>query len=144
MKRVSLFALVLVLCTGAVSDRGPAPQVVPPAREVVPLARYVPRNPDVFVSIKNPIHFVASLRDGKRALDLVMKVYRAKTVPTPAETLALALAEVGRCEEAATLQKQLVATAEQLKDGNLVEQLKKDLVRYEKGNPCRPPELRRQ
>ena len=50
----------------------------------------------------------------------------------------MALAEVGRCEEAAILQKELVAAAEQSKNNELVSRYKRDLVHYEKGSPCRP------
>ena len=79
-----------------------------------------------------------SLRNGKRALELATKVYETRNTPTHAETLAMALAEVGRCDEAATLQRQLVDWAAELKKNELVVRFKRDLVRYEKGRPCRP------
>lgn len=80
----------------------------------------------------------ASLRDGRWALELAQKVYGARKTPPAAETLAMALAEVGRCEEAVALQRQLVAKAEDLGKEQLAARLKKDLVRYEAGPPCRP------
>ena len=52
----------------------------------------------------------------------------------------MALAEVGRCDEAAVLQKRLVEWAEELANNELVSRLKKNLVIYEKGSPCRPAE----
>ena len=80
-----------------------------------------------------------TLRDGERALNLATMVYNAQKTTTHAETLAFALAEVGRCDEAANLQKQLVAMAGELNNDALLSRLKKDLTRYEKGKPCRPP-----
>jgi len=80
-----------------------------------------------------------SLRDGKRALALAQQVYAADQSPQHAETIALALAEVGNCQEASKWQAGLVKIAE--KDGNaaLIQRLKADLARYEQGEACRPP-----
>jgi tetratricopeptide (TPR) repeat protein len=49
-----------------------------------------------------------SLRDGARALDLAQRVYAAAPTVYHGETLALALAETGRCEEAAAVLKESV------------------------------------
>ncbi len=81
----------------------------------------------------------ASLRHGQRALALAETVYRASGAFADAETVALALAEVGRCDEAATWQKRLVAAAEKSGKRSLISRLKRDLRRYEAGSPCRPP-----
>lgn len=80
-----------------------------------------------------------SLRDGRRALELARSVYQVRESPTFAETMALALAELGRCDEAAAIQRQLVAEAEKLGNDQLSARLKNELIRYEKGPPCRPP-----
>ncbi|MCZ6698242.1 MAG: tetratricopeptide repeat protein [Planctomycetota bacterium] len=80
-----------------------------------------------------------SLRDGRRALDLARNVYKIRESPTFAETKALALAELGRCDEASAIQRQLVAKAEQLGNEQLEARLTKELLRYENGSPCRPP-----
>lgn len=80
----------------------------------------------------------ASLRDGPRAVDLATRVLKSRSEPNYAETLALALAETGRCDEAAKIQKQLVELAEKLESETLTGRLKTDLVRYEQGAPCRP------
>ena len=79
-----------------------------------------------------------SLRDGQRALSLANSVYQAKKSPLYAETLAMSLAEAGHCQEAITLQKQLIAAAEQLKDKKLAARFKDGLAHYERGTPCRP------
>jgi tetratricopeptide (TPR) repeat protein len=79
------------------------------------------------------------LRDGKRALELAQRVFAADHAAQHAETVALALAEVGQCEEASKWQHALVTAAE--KEGNveLTQRFKTDLARYEHGSPCRPP-----
>lgn len=80
-----------------------------------------------------------SFRDGERAVDLANRVFQVQKIPLHAETLSLALAEAGRCEEAATLQKRLISIVEQNNKNVPLERYKLDLERYEKGNPCRPP-----
>ena len=53
--------------------------------------------------------------------------------------LARALAELGRCGEAADWQRKLIGLAEQQRLGTeQLTTLKADLARYEKGPPCRP------
>jgi tetratricopeptide (TPR) repeat protein len=81
----------------------------------------------------------ASLRRGKQALDLAQRCYRDGGAFADAETVALALAEVGRCDEAAAWQNRLVAAAEKSGNRILISRLKRDLRRYEAGSPCRPP-----
>jgi tetratricopeptide (TPR) repeat protein len=82
----------------------------------------------------------ASLRNGPRALELASVVYDAAPTVRHAETLALALAEVGRCSEAAQIARQAIQVLR--KEGvqaRLLASLESDLVRYEKGPPCRVP-----
>ncbi|HEU4391090.1 MAG TPA: tetratricopeptide repeat protein, partial [Blastocatellia bacterium] len=81
------------------------------------------------------------LRDGKRSLELAEKVYRSTGVINHGAVVAMALAESGRCGEAAELQRNLISAAER---DNLVElagKLKGELRRYELGQPCRPGAL---
>jgi len=80
-----------------------------------------------------------TLRDGKRALDLAQQVYTADQSPQHAETIALALAEVGNCQEASKWQTRLVEIAEKGGNVGLIQRLKADLARYEQGEACRPP-----
>ncbi|OGG49884.1 MAG: hypothetical protein A3F84_15970 [Candidatus Handelsmanbacteria bacterium RIFCSPLOWO2_12_FULL_64_10] len=61
MKRIAWIALIFVFAAGA----APAAFAPVAAQEEEPLARFVPRDLDLFVSIRNPDHFVNSLRDGK-------------------------------------------------------------------------------
>jgi tetratricopeptide (TPR) repeat protein len=79
------------------------------------------------------------LRDGARALQMAMKAYNTKGVVAHGETVALALLQLGRCEEAAQWQNRLVTAATRAKDSELAAQLKQQLNRYESGAPCAFP-----
>ncbi len=81
----------------------------------------------------------ASLRDGERAVDLAEKAYNATERPEHAETLAMALAEAGRCDEAVVIQKKLIAKAKRIRNKEIEQRLTEALRRYEKGPPCGPP-----
>jgi len=78
------------------------------------------------------------LRDGARALELARLVYKATDLLNHGAIVAMALAEIGRCSEAAELQRRLIAAAERDRRPDMVEKLKADLRRYESANPCRP------
>jgi Flp pilus assembly protein TadD len=80
-----------------------------------------------------------AVRDGKRALELAQLVYAAEQSPQHAETVTLALAEVGNCQAASEWQHRLIETAEKSGNDNLIQRLKADLARYEQGGACRPP-----
>ncbi len=77
-----------------------------------------------------------SLRDGARALELGLAVWNAQQAPAYAETVALAWAELGRCDEAARWQRTALGEAERA--GQDPARLRAALARYEKGAPCRP------
>jgi tetratricopeptide (TPR) repeat protein len=81
----------------------------------------------------------ASLRDGERAVDLAEKAYNATERPEHAETLAMALAEAGRCDEAVVIQKKLITKAKRIRNEEIEQRLTEALRRYEKGPPCGPP-----
>jgi tetratricopeptide (TPR) repeat protein len=76
-----------------------------------------------------------SVRDGSRALDLALAVWNARPLAAYAETVALALAELDRCSEAAQWQRKAVEAARQQ---GLEKELTRPLSFYEKGSPCRP------
>jgi tetratricopeptide (TPR) repeat protein len=78
------------------------------------------------------------LRDGKRALELASSAYEASATVNHGALVAMALAELGRCDEAAALLKRLVAKAAGEENGDLALKLKADLERYEHSRPCRP------
>ena len=77
------------------------------------------------------------LRNGARALELAQRVYNATGASQHGALVAFALAELGRCSEAAKLQQQMIAAAEQQNKPDLALKLKADLKRYE-NTPCRP------
>jgi tetratricopeptide (TPR) repeat protein len=79
-----------------------------------------------------------SLRDGKRALDLALKVHAARGTATHTETVALALAQSDRCDEAAEWQRKAIEAARQEGPPERVPALEKELARYQAGAPCRP------
>jgi tetratricopeptide (TPR) repeat protein len=79
-----------------------------------------------------------TLRDGQRALDLATRVYRASPTPRHARTVALALAELGRCREAAdSIQPFLDPSRTPGAEDEL--EIRRDLERYRAGAPCRLP-----
>lgn len=78
------------------------------------------------------------LRDGKRGLALARIVYESTGLVNHGALVAMALAELGQCSEAARWQRQMIVTAEQVRNTDIVGKLKADLKRYEGSQPCRP------
>jgi tetratricopeptide (TPR) repeat protein len=80
------------------------------------------------------------VRNGRQALGLVQEVLRNQQ-PTPdvGETMAMALAELGRYPEAIAIQKDLIAGGERAGARDIVRRLHGNLQRYERGEPCRTP-----
>src|SRR5437588_4584348 len=77
------------------------------------------------------------LRDGKRALQLAQLIYKATGLANYGELVALALAELGRCDEAAAWLRQIIGRRLGAAGPNLVERLNAELTRYERSRPCR-------
>jgi tetratricopeptide (TPR) repeat protein len=77
-----------------------------------------------------------SVRDGRRALDLATDVYTSQPTPVYGETVALALAELDRCDEAADWMRRAIADAERAKDSAESARLKAEAGRYTQ-RPCR-------
>ncbi len=78
------------------------------------------------------------LRDGPRALELARQVFDASPTVFHGETVAMALAETGRCTEAAQWQRRLLAQMSE-QGAEPTEAQLEDLERYEAGAPCAPP-----
>jgi tetratricopeptide (TPR) repeat protein len=78
------------------------------------------------------------LRDGARALELARLVYQATDLVNHGAIVAMALAELGRCAEAAELQRRLIAAAERDRRTDMAVKLTADLRRYESASACRP------
>ncbi len=77
------------------------------------------------------------LRDGPRALGLAQRVYEASQTPGHAVTVAQALAEIGRCSEAAEWLGRLIAVAVEEGAGEWAAAQQPALERYQAGPPCR-------
>ncbi len=78
-----------------------------------------------------------SVRDGSRAFEIATKVFAVEPTPVHGETIALALAELGRCSEALTWMTRAVGEAEQAGDSAEATRLKSQLSNYEPQS-CRP------
>ncbi len=76
-----------------------------------------------------------SVRDGRRALALAMAVYESEPAAVHAETVALALAELGRCEEAAQWMVRAVEAAGRENDALERVRLAGERPKYET-TPC--------
>ena len=71
------------------------------------------------------------LRDGARSLELAQRIYNATGSPQHGALVAMALAELGRCDEAVELRRKVLVASE--KQGNT------DFRTDEDGKTCRPP-----
>lgn len=80
------------------------------------------------------------VRDGRRALALTENLQKGGTSVDLAETIAMALAELGRYGDATGWQRQVIAAVEET-GGNTrrLQQLRDTLAGYERGIPCRMP-----
>jgi tetratricopeptide (TPR) repeat protein len=90
------------------------------------LARLLSSSPDL------------ALRDGRKALDLALRVYETRSGAADSETVALALAELGRCPEALDWMRRAVASAEQAGDAMESARLRAQVPRFEAAS-CRAP-----
>ena len=77
-----------------------------------------------------------SLRDGERALMLARKVFAQRRTLLHGETLAMALAETSRFQEAAELQGSLLDAARSRGATRTVDRLQTNLERYRAGQSC--------
>jgi tetratricopeptide (TPR) repeat protein len=81
----------------------------------------------------------AAVRDGAQALELALMVDAARPEAGSAATVALALAELGRCQEAAAWQRRALDAARREGTAERLADLEQTLATYERGAPCRPP-----
>ena len=78
-----------------------------------------------------------SMRDGQRAFDLATAVYQREPSPVHGETVAIALAELGRCDEAADWMRRSIEDADRATDAAEAQRLRSEAARYNQ-RPCRP------
>lgn len=81
----------------------------------------------------------AELRDGPRALEIAQRLVSADRSLHAIEVQAMALAEVGRFEEAAAVQSQGLAAARQARLSDYEARLVANLVGYRRRQPARTP-----
>ncbi len=79
------------------------------------------------------------LRNGARALDLAQRLFNATSNAQHGAVVALALAELGRCSEAADWQRRMIAAAEREGNIDLLGKLRAGLKLYDNAQSCRPP-----
>jgi tetratricopeptide (TPR) repeat protein len=79
-----------------------------------------------------------NLRNGTRALDLAQLVFSSTGAPQHGALVALAHAELGRCNDAAQWQRRMIAAVEQNKNADLLLRLQAGLKQYENVQSCRP------
>ena len=80
-----------------------------------------------------------NLRSGERALELAQNIFKQTGLAQHGALLVTALAELGRCNEAADWQRKMIALAEQQQQTALAARLKASLNFYEGAVVCRLP-----
>ena len=80
---------------------------------------------------------LARVRDGERALEMARKAYNIETSLDYAETIGMALAEVGEFEKAIQWQRRLLAQVSNSQDRRLLRRLATNLQLYENRRPIR-------
>jgi hypothetical protein len=79
------------------------------------------------------------VRDGARAVSLMNELLKSQQTLAMAETMAMALAESGRFDDAAKWQQDAIRAASESKREDLVRKLTVNLGLYQSGRPCRTP-----
>jgi tetratricopeptide (TPR) repeat protein len=79
------------------------------------------------------------VRDGPRALGIAQALFDGFGSLEHAETLAMALAETGRTEDARSLQEKALEAARAAGRFDLVPRVEENLALYREGRPCRRP-----
>ena len=79
------------------------------------------------------------VRDGRRALDLVQALAEEHKTTSVAETMAMALAEVGRFVEAAEWQRLAMSVAVEAGQTDDAQRMASNLALYQRHEPCRTP-----
>ena len=79
------------------------------------------------------------VRDGARAISLMNELLKTQQTVPMAETMAMALAESGRFDDAARWQQDAISAASQGKREDVVRRLTTNLKLYQSRQPCRTP-----
>lgn len=81
----------------------------------------------------------SAVRDGTRALSMAQEVFRSAPSIDHGESVAMALAELGRFEEAADWERQLIGQAQANNRHERIPTLQARLEQYQRGEPVRDP-----
>jgi Flp pilus assembly protein TadD len=109
------------------------------------LAEAMKRYPDQAVFAHGLARLLAAapddnVRDGARALALVQELLaKEQRTPDLGETMAMALADEGRYDEAVQVQRDLITGAERRGLHDVTGRLAENLALYERHQPCRVP-----
>jgi tetratricopeptide (TPR) repeat protein len=79
------------------------------------------------------------VRDGKRAIGIVQELFKSRKSTDVGETIAMALAELGDYEQAAEIQRDVLAAATRAGLNDAVRRMAGNLHLYEHHRPCRTP-----
>jgi tetratricopeptide (TPR) repeat protein len=79
------------------------------------------------------------VRDGERALAIVQELFKSRKSTDVGETIAMALAEVGDYEQAAAIQRDVLAAATRAGLNDAARRMAGNLQLYERHRPCRTP-----
>ena len=79
------------------------------------------------------------VRDGQRAWALVQALAKAQQNTAVAETMAMALAELGRFEQAIEWQRLAMSVAVRAERSDIAERMAANLALYQQHQPCRTP-----
>jgi len=80
-----------------------------------------------------------SVRDGRRAMDLVQQMLQRGRTLELGETYAMTLAELGQYRQAQSLQRDLIAASQRAGMTAMTTRLTARLQLYERADPCRTP-----
>ena len=81
----------------------------------------------------------ARARDGRRAMTLMQDLLKTQRTLETAQTMAMALAELGQYEEAVSWQRDAMAAATKAGRTDLTARMTDSLTLYENNRPCRTP-----
>jgi hypothetical protein len=79
------------------------------------------------------------VRDGRQAMAMTKQLLAQQQTVDLAETMAMALADLGQFQQAATLQREVIAAASKAGYRDVVKQLAENLARYQRNETCRTP-----
>ena len=79
------------------------------------------------------------VRDGREAIALAQQLLEQRQTLDLGETMAMALAELGRYDQAALFQREVMAAAQKGGHQELLNHLARNLELYERRQPCRTP-----